>query len=439
MLVINKILNKLSNPMFKNSLWMMSEKLISIFGLIFVTSFVAKYIGPENFGKLTFVTSIFAIVQTIALMGTENIIFQKTAKNRKFGEYLIFASKKIRDYIYKVFCVVILVVIYIYTDRLTFIFGFATGIAIYFAVHDVYSIYFNAILESKINAYCNIVALIISLLVRYLIVFFKLPIEFLALPIVLITFIPFVIRKYIYIKKRIIIKPNEKLTIWRYRKYTFLIGRKLIIYSLSVAIFTKTSHIILGFYSKSELGIYIVASTLGFSYYFILYSIISSFFTNIYQENDIDKADFLVARLNLLILVIFIVFYLIFSNFGDFIIVKLYGEDFLEAKEILMLIVFACLFSGISTVSDKYIMKFNSYNYLRIKTNILVLLNFLLSFYFISRFGLKGAAISILITELLAATVLNYFFKSGLIFKNHIQLVNVNFFKKLLGRENVKF
>ena len=71
----------MSKKVFSNSLWMMSEKLISIFGLIFVTSFVAKYIGPENFGKLTFVGSIFAIVQTIAMMGIENVIFQKTAKN----------------------------------------------------------------------------------------------------------------------------------------------------------------------------------------------------------------------------------------------------------------------------------------------------------------------------------------------------------------------
>jgi O-antigen/teichoic acid export membrane protein len=46
---------------------MISEKIISIFGLIFVTSFVAKYIGPENFGKLTFAGSLFAIVQTISL------------------------------------------------------------------------------------------------------------------------------------------------------------------------------------------------------------------------------------------------------------------------------------------------------------------------------------------------------------------------------------
>ena len=160
-----KIFQKIKNKVFTNSLWMMSEKLISILGLIFVTSFVAKYIGPENFGKLTFASSIFAIIQTVAMLGSENIIFQKTAKDRRLGEYIIDSTKVIRDIIYLTLSLSTLFYIYFVADYLTFVFSIATSIAIYFAVHDVYSIYFNATLQSKINAYCNILALIISLII----------------------------------------------------------------------------------------------------------------------------------------------------------------------------------------------------------------------------------------------------------------------------------
>ncbi|HGH3632216.1 TPA: polysaccharide biosynthesis protein, partial [Acinetobacter baumannii] len=143
------LIGKLKNKVFANSVWMMSEKLISIFGLIFVTSFVAKYIGPENFGKLTFASSIFSIIQTIAMFGSENIIFQKTSKNRKLGEYIIDSTKIIRDILYLAFSSFTLFYIYYFADYLTFVFSLATSVAIYFAVHDVYSIYFNAILQSK--------------------------------------------------------------------------------------------------------------------------------------------------------------------------------------------------------------------------------------------------------------------------------------------------
>ena len=220
----------MSKKIFSNSLWMMSEKLVSIFGLIFVTSFVAKYIGPENFGKLTFASSIFAIIQTIAMFGSENIIFQKTAKNRRLGEYIIDSTKIIRNFIYISLSLLTLVYIYFFADQLTFIFSIATSVAIYFAVHDVYIIYFNAILQSKINAYCNIFALIISLFVRYCIAKFQLAVELLSVPIILITLVPFVIRKYIFNKVKFKKVAFTKERLDRYRKFMLGIGRKLIFY-----------------------------------------------------------------------------------------------------------------------------------------------------------------------------------------------------------------
>ncbi|KCX82458.1 putative membrane protein, partial [Acinetobacter baumannii 6112] len=79
----------------------------------------------------------------------------------KYIEYIIDSTKIIRDILYLAFSSFTLFYIYYFADYLTFVFSLATSVAIYFAVHDVYSIYFNAILQSKINAYCNILALII--------------------------------------------------------------------------------------------------------------------------------------------------------------------------------------------------------------------------------------------------------------------------------------
>lgn len=405
----------MSKKIFSNSLWMMSEKVISIFGLIFVTSFVAKYIGPENFGKLTFVSSIFAIVQTIAMMGTENVIFQKTAKSRKFGENMIIASKKIRDYIYTILSILMLTGLYFYADRLTFIFGFATCIAIYFAVHDVYSIYFNAILESKINAYCNITALIISLIIRYLIALFQLPVESLAIPIVLITLLPFVLRKYIYTKKALIVTPMTRITAQRYRQYTFSVGRKLILYSLSVAIFTKTAQLFLGLHSQFDLGIYTVAMTLGNSFYFVLVAIISSYFTAIYQEKDIENSHNMVAKLYMVIAFISLIVIALLYLFGSWVVKALYGNEYVKVNEILWIAGLVTLFSGLSTIAEKYLMKYNAYDYLKKKTVALVIFNIIFTFYMVKFYGLYGGILAILLTEILSVTLLNYFFKNGLI------------------------
>jgi len=409
------IVRSAKDPRIKNSIWMMSEKLIAIFGLIFVTSFVAKYIGPENFGKLTFVGSIFAILQTLSLLGTENIIFQKTAKNRKIGENIIYASKRLRDYIYGSLSIITLGGLYFYTDRLTFIFGISTCIAIYFAVHDVYSIYFNAILESKINAYCNITALIISLSVRYLIVLFQLPIETLGIPIILLTLIPFLLRKYLYTKKKLSVGIMLPYAIKRYRQYTFAVGQKLLLYSLSVAIFTKTAQIFLGLESQFDLGIYTVAMTLGNSFYFVLLAIISSYFTGIYQEESLEKSQNNVAQLYMVVVVISLFVTLGLYLFGPWVVSVLYGVEFIRVTEILWLAGLVTLFSGLSTIAEKYLIKFNAYEYLKRKTFILVFFNVILTFLMVKLYGLYGGIYAILTTEILSVTLFNYFFRNGLI------------------------
>lgn len=405
----------MSKKIFSNSLWMMSEKLVSIFGLIFVTSFVAKYIGPENFGKLTFASSIFAIIQTIAMFGSENIIFQKTAKDRRLGEYIIDSTKIIRDFMYVSLSLLTLVYIYFFADQLTFIFSVATSIAIYFAVHDVYIIYFNAILQSKINAYCNIFALIISLLVRYCIAKFQLAVELLSVPIILITIIPFFIRKYLFNKVKLEKVYVTKERVNRYRKFMLGIGRKLIFYSLSVAVFTKTSQLFLGLKSQYDLGIYTVAMTLGNSFYFVLVAIISSYFTQIYIEKDFEQSQKMVAKLSLMIVAICLAVMAFFAVTGHYIVQWLYGAEYVSVDEILLFTVVVTLFSGLSTVAEKYLLKFNAYDYLKKKTLYLVAFNLVLTALFVHLWGLKGAIIAILITEIMSYTVFNYFYREGMI------------------------
>lgn len=412
-------INLLKNKMIKNSMWIILEKILSIFGLIFVTSFVAKYIGPDNFGKITLAASLFAIVQTIALFGSENIIFQKTSKNRKIGIRIIKATTSIRNLIFLVCSFILLSYLFFTVDNLTFYFALASCVAVFFSLHDVFNIYFNAILESKINAFCNVAGIVISLLIRYIIAYWQLNIEYLVIPIILVSLIPFLMRRYIFnkrIKELTLIINNKDL---KYRNYMLNVGSKLVLYSLSVAVFTKTSQIFLGMKSSHDLGIYTVALTLGTSFYFVLVALISSFMTNIYQETSIEMAQKKVARLNLLVVFISILAFLFFFIFGDWVIKILYGNKFEESSKILLWMVIVCMFSGLSTVAEKYLIKYNAYSYLQKKTNILLVFNIILAFVLINLYGLMGAVISILITEVVSTTLFNYFFKNKIILDTH--------------------
>ena len=71
-----------------------------------------------------------------------------------------------------------------------------TALATFILVQDIYVIYNNAVLKSYINTIVNVVGLGIAFAIRWLMVFFELPAEYLAIPIVLVTLIPYVAKRY---------------------------------------------------------------------------------------------------------------------------------------------------------------------------------------------------------------------------------------------------
>ena len=56
---------------------------------------------------------------------------------------------------------------------------------------------------------------------------------------------------------------------------------------------------------------------------------------------------------------------------------------------------------------------------------VLVVIGLAMSYFFIHSWGLTGAAWSVFVTELLSLTIMNYFFKNGVILK--IQLSSLNY------------
>ena len=81
---------------------------------------------------------------------------------------------------------------------------------------------------------------------------------------------------------------------------------------------------------------------------------------------------------------------------------------------------------NIHSISEKYLIKFKAFDYLKVKTNFLVVFNIGLTCFLIFFYGLYGAVFSILITEILSATIFNYFYQKGLIFDTHKRVFSLS-------------
>ena len=406
-----------SGKIVSNSLWMMLEKVISIFGLIFVTSYVAKYIGPTNFGKIALATTLFTFVQTLTWFGNQEILFKRVSKNHQSGLNYLSNTQKIRFYLFLFMSLPILFGLYIFTDLLTLIFGIATAFATYFITQDIYAVYNNAVLHSYINAIVNMVGLSIALVVRYVIVLFELEYAYLSIPIVLVTLIPYLLKRYWFNRSLKTPILNQQ----KYRKYYFLAGGSLVISTLAISFYTQITSLMLAkLTSLKDLGIYAVAVTLGTAWSFINFAVITSVLSKIYREKSHYESYVMIAKLNLVILAVSLSVVAVLGLLGPWIIETLYGAAYQDAYKLLIILALSTMLSGLGTIAARLMVKEESYAYISKKMLFVALSALPISYAMIYVYGLIGAAYSVFIIELLSLTVFNYFYKDGLIFKIHL-------------------
>jgi O-antigen/teichoic acid export membrane protein len=152
-------------------------------------------------------------------------------------------------------------------------------------------------------------------------------------------------------------------------------------------------------------------------------AIITSSFSEIFRERA-DVALRLAARLNGYVMAVSLFMLLVVALFGEKIVSLLYGHDYQQSGDLVTLLSLATCFSAMGTVAYRYMVKEGGFNYLLVKIILLVAVSVVTNWFFIRFWGLTGAAWSVLVTELLSLTLMNYFFKNGVILKMQLSSLN---------------
>lgn len=402
----------------RNASWTLAEKCISGFGLVFVTSYVARYIGPNLFGKLTLAAAIFQVAQIIAQMGSDNIVFKRTAKKAKSGASLIRATTNIRILIYLIISIPTLLTFIHGEDAVTAIFFLATCVASFFTAWDAYVVYNNALLRSKVNAITNLIGLAAGLTSRYSIAKMQLDPAWLAAPIIATTLIPLCIRSWLFQKDtKHFNRPRSKIP---HTRYLLAAGGSVVLASIAVAFYTRIGQFMLSaLRTDQDLGVYAAALTLSTSWAFVSMAFTNSFFPAIYAEKDEELAMRKAVRLNRLTIALCGIATVMFIIFGRWAVSLLYGAEFKDAYFPGIALCVSASLSALGSISYRYIIRHSGYSYLSKKMLLILLISPAVYAPLISNFGIMGAAIGALLIEFMALTIFNYAFKSGIILRLH--------------------
>ena len=409
----------------KNSMWMIAEKLIAVFGLIFVTSYVAKYVGPTTFGIISIAMLVFQFIQTIALMGSDVILLKRIAQNHHSGLRLMMATSLLVLVLYCVLSIVGMAIMEEEWSADALVFICAAAIACLFSSIDLVNIYNEARLNARLNVIANVIGLAISLTVRFLISYYQLEPAWLAIPIVLATFIPFTIKLTLFLlyERR---APLPALRhVKKYSRYMLVSGMSLIFSAIAVALYTRVNQISVSYFlGVKEAGIFSVALTLSTAWVFLPSALLASFYPAFFAERNDQQAIVKAQKLHLLVIGVSAAVIVAIWLLSGWFIRDFYGEQYLDAVAPTLLLSLGAMCAVLSSVMDRFIIKYNGYRYLVKKTFAVLVICLLSSLLLVPHFGLTGAAMSVVLTEFLSFSLLNYFFPAQPVMRIHLIFFN---------------
>jgi O-antigen/teichoic acid export membrane protein len=405
---------------FKNTSWLFSEKIFRMFISLFIGIFVARYLGPNQFGVLNYVISFVGLFGIIATLGINNIVVKHLVNNKNLKNTILGTAFSIR--LLGAMLLIFILTIFMYISNNSslintyiYILAFSTVILSF----NVIDLFFQSRIKSKFVANSNLFAMILTSAIKVYLIIIKAPLIAFITVILLDSFILASGLIYFYLKT------NNNILKWSFNmklaKQILQESWPLVLAGLAVSIYLKVDQIMLMEMMGTEaVGHYAAAVRISEAWYFIPIVISSSLFPAIInaKKND-NKLYFKRLKQLLSFLVWFAIFIAIpMTFFSKNLIDTLYGNAYYQAGPVLMLHIWGAVFIFLGEASSRWFISENLQRYLFYRTLMGAILNILLNYFLINHYGIYGAALSTIISQFFSVYIFNLFNKKTLpIFK----------------------
>ena len=399
---------------FANTGWLFAGRIFQMGIAFFVGVWVARYLGPSEFGLLSFARSFVGLFMAISTLGLDGIVIRELVKDESRRDFLLGTS-----FVLKLIGAIValaLVSIAIYftsTDNLTRLMVILIAASLIFQSFNVVDLYFQSKVVSKFSVFAQVFSTTLSGLLKvYLIITKASVIYFAAMAIFDMATIG---AGYIYFYKKC---TNETLTKWKFdlqcAKSLLKDSWPLIFSGIAVGIYMKIDQVMIKYMLNNKaVGEYAVAVRLCEIWYIIPVIITSSLFPaimNAKKQGEKLYYDRLQKLYSLMIwLAIMIAFSL--SIFSKKLIEFLYGVAYMDSYTVLYIYIWVSIFVFVGVAFSKYLIIENYTQKNLYRTILGAGANIICNIILIPRYNIIGAAISTLIGQIIANYIYDLFDK----------------------------
>ena len=392
---------------FENTSFLLVEKLLRMSIGLAVGIWLAKYLGPAQFGILNYCISFVGLFMPIAMLGLDAVVVKKIINEKDNLNKILGTS-----FIMKLFGAFLAFVLIILsatlftsnTEKESLIILIIT-LSLFFQSFNVIDFFYQSEVKSKYTVYSSLFSLIISSALKIVFIYKELDLIYFVF-LILLDSILLTAGLLIYYRKR-----NFTIFSWRWNlkisKDLLSESWPLILSGISFVIYNSVDKIMLrNILSDQAVGIYSAASRLVVVWQFLPGLIVTSFLPSLIKAYNTNSETFMkrLKYLSSFLLWFSIVLAIIYSVLSEFIMDITFGEKYTEASQLMVYLIWSNVLIFFNSVWNRWMLIKNNTKITLSFALATSILNLILNYFLINIFGVIGASLA-----LLSSLLLSYF------------------------------
>lgn len=388
---------------FANTFWLFAEQALRLIAGIFVSIYVARYLGPEGFGLLSYAIAFVAMFAAVAKLGLDGVVVRGLVREPEKRDQYIGTAFRLKVIGAALAMIAILIAaVLIEDDGRTILYISVIASGLFFQASEVADFYFQSRVQSKFVSLARTFQLSVSSLLKLYLVATGAELQWFVLVSAMDQVMLAAALAYAYSRQA----PDAN---W-FRYDRALAGQMLrgaapmLVSGIMVAVYTSVDRVIIKeMLGVREVGLYTAAVSLVTALYFIPMLAANSLFPALLNAKARSGSLYL-SRLSMQYkysLSLGLVVCLIFTLVADSLIGLLFGRDYAESSAVLQIYAWNFMVICFSAVFGKWLLSENLQSLMPRFTLMAVSVNIAGCLLLIPRWSINGAAVAALAAQLI--------------------------------------
>jgi len=413
----------------KNTSWLFGGRILRIILGLFVGIWLARYLGPEQFGNFSYVLSFVGLFTAFATLGLDGIVIRELVKDESRRDELIgttFWMKLMGSF--GVLAILGIAVNFTSNDTYTNALVFIIASATIFQSFNVVDMYFQSKVLSKYVVYANVISLFLSSMVKIALILIEAPLMAFAWVVLFDSFVLASGLVYFYISFSRSHQTNRNsqlvgesythlLKTLKFKKKTAILLLKdswpIIISGIALMVQARIDQVMLQeMVGSNEVGYYSVALRLIEAFGFLPMLLHRSIFPALVNAKKVSEELYRARFLNYyrLSFLLFLVTAIPILLFSEEIIVLLFGVAYQPASILLALMAIRLFFTNTGVARGSFINIENLFKFAMITMIFGAVVNVVLNYYLIPLYQGRGAIVATIVSFTVTGFLIDFLY-----------------------------